>query len=321
MNTSSTETTIKTQAEQKNFRLGIFFAIAGTALFSLKSIFIKLAFLEGIDATTLLTLRMLVAFPLYVVVLVYAIKTRPEKAALMTKKDTFSILVLGFLGYYLASYLDFEGLSYVSAQLERLTLFTYPIMVALLSWLFFKEKITLNILASLVVSYIGVSFLFFNEAPNTSTAGVVNDGKVALGTALVALAAFSFALYVIFSKAFISRLGTLIFTSLMMSSSLVFILIHFFATHELSDLNVSPKLWMLVGFLSVFSTFIPSFFTSEAIHRIGATRTSIVGTIGPVVTIILAVNLLDEAFGLPQIIGLLLVLLGVSLLRAKKKSS
>jgi len=321
MNTSS----IRTSPEQKNFRLGVFFAIAGTALFSLKSIFIKLAFLEGIDATTLLTLRMLVAFPLYVVVLVYAIKTRPEKAASITKKDSFYILILGFLGYYLASYLDFEGLSYISAQLERLTLFTYPIMVALLSWLFFKEKITLNILASLVISYIGVSFLFFNETPSNSTVGVVTDvvknGQVALGTALVALAAFSFALYVIFSKAFISRLGTLIFTSLMMSSSLVFILIHFFATHELSDLDVSPKLWLLVILLSIFSTFIPSFFTSEAIHRIGATRTSIVGTIGPVVTIVLAVNLLGEAFGLPQIVGLLLVLLGVSLLRAKKSSN
>ena len=308
----ATSTAPTTSSDQKNFRLGIFFAIAGTALFSLKSIFIKLAFHEGIDATTLLTLRMLIAFPFYVIVLVYAIKTRPEKAALITKQDTFYILGLGFLGYYLASYLDFEGLSYVSAQLERLTLFTYPIIVALLSWLFFREKITLPIMASLVVSYIGVSFLFFNESHDMASAA---EGKVMLGTLLVAVAALSFAVYVIFSKAFISRFGSLIFTSLAMSSSLVFILIQFFATHELNDLDVSPKLWGLSILLAIFSTLIPSFFTSEAINRIGATRTSIMGTLGPVVTIVLAVYVLGEDFGWPQISGLLLVLLGVSLLR------
>lgn len=303
-----------TSSTQKQFRSGIFFAIAGTALFSLKSIFIKLAFQESIDATTLLTLRMLIAFPFYVVVLLYAMRTRPEKAAQLTKANVVKIFALGFFGYYLASYLDFEGLSYISAQLERLTLFTYPIMVALLSWVFFREKITLNVIASLGVSYIGVSFLFFNESPESSG---LPQGNTALGTILVATAAFSFSIYVIFSKAFISRLGSLIFTSIAMLSSLVFILIQFFATHDLSALNVSPRLWGLSILLAVFSTLIPSFFTSEAINRIGATKTSIMGTLGPVVTIILAVNLLGEEFGWPQIMGLLLVLLGVSLLRSR----
>ena len=269
------------------FRSGVFFAIAGTALFSLKSIFAKLAFAEGIDATTLVTLRMIIAFPFYVVILSYAIKTRPEKAALLTKKDGLLIFGLGFLGYYLASYLDFQGLYYVSAQLERLTLFTYPIMVALLSWVFFREKITLRILASLVVSYLGVSLLFFNEIPSTSA----GQNQLILGTSLVALAAFSFSIYLIFSKAFVSKFGSLIFTSLAMSSSMVFILVQFFTTHEFSDLNVSPRVWFLCFLLAVFSTVIPSFFTSEAINRIGATKTSIMGSVGPVVTIILAVNL------------------------------
>jgi len=306
---------MNTNLQQKNFRLGLFFAIAGTALFSLKSIFIKLAFQEDIDATTLLTLRMLIAFPFYLIILGYAIKTRPEKAALLTKKDALSILGLGFLGYYLASYLDFEGLSYISAQLERLTLFTYPIMVAILSWFFFKEKITLKVFGSLLISYIGVSFLFFNESSSTA---VNTATHTTLGTLLVAIAALSFSIYVIFSRAFISRLGSLIFTSIAMSSSLVFILIQFFATHRLEDLNVSAKLWGLSVLLAVFSTLIPSFFTSEAINRIGATRTSIMGTLGPVVTIILAVNILDEPFGWPQVVGLLLVLLGVSLLHKRK---
>ncbi len=300
-----------TSNTQDQFRSGVFFAIAGTALFSLKSIFAKLAFLEGIDATTLVTLRMLIAFPFYVVILTYAVKTRPEKAALLTKRDGLTIFGLGFLGYYLASYLDFQGLFYISAQLERLTLFTYPIMVALLSWVFFREKITMRIVTSLAISYVGVSLLFFNEAPSATT----KESQVLLGTGLVALAAFSFAIYLIFSKAFVSRFGSLIFTSLAMSSSMVFIIIQFLATHKLEDLNVSGRVWFLCFLLAVFSTVIPSFFTSEAINRIGATKTSIMGSVGPVMTIILAVNLLGEEFGAPQIAGLLLVLLGVSLLR------
>jgi len=302
--------TPQTQPNDK-FKSGVFFAIAGTALFSLKSIFAKLAFAEGIDATTLVTLRMLIAFPFYVVIFTYAIKTRPEKAALLTKKDGLFIFGLGFLGYYLASYLDFQGLFYISAQLERLTLFTYPIMVALLSWVFFREKITLRILASLVVSYMGVSLIFFNETPAEN----IQENQTLIGTTLVAMAAFSFAIYLIFSKSFVSRFGSLIFTSLAMSSSMVFILVQFFATHELEDLNVSGKLWFLCFLLAVFSTVIPSFFTSEAINRIGATKTSIMGSVGPVVTIFLAVQLLGEEFGLPQIAGLLLVVIGVSFLR------
>lgn len=298
--------------EPSNYRSGIFFAIAGTALFALKSIFIKLAFEEGIDAITLLTLRMLIAFPFYVVIFVYAVKTRPQKAALLNLKSILSIAALGFFAYYLASYLDFQGLTYISAQLERLTLFTYPTMVAVLSWFFFREKITLRTLASLAISYIGVSFLFFNES--------INKGSedVALGTLLVALAALSFSLYVIFSKTFINRLGSLIFTSLAMSASLFFITIQFLLTHELSDLNVSKRVWFLSFLLATVSTLIPSFFTSEAINRIGSTKTSIMGSIGPVVTIFLAVYLLGEDFGWPQVVGLLLVLLGVSFLRKNK---
>ncbi len=310
-NSTEQSTTKDVKSTNDKFRSGIFFAIAGTALFSLKSIFAKLAFIEGIDATTLVTLRMIIAFPFYVVILIYAIKTRPEKAALLTKRDGFMIFGLGFLGYYLASYLDFQGLFYISAQLERLTLFTYPIMVALLSWVFFREKITARIMVSLAISYAGVSLLFFNETPSAN----MTQNQIALGTSLVALAAFSFAIYLIFSRAFVSRLGSLIFTSLAMSSSMVFMLVQFFATHELQDLNVSGKVWFLCLLLAVFSTVIPSFFTSEAINRIGATKTSIMGSVGPVMTIILAVNLLGEEFGLPQIAGLVLVIIGVSFLR------
>jgi len=295
--------------EQKKYRIGFLFALIGTALFSIKAIFIKLAFIEGVDATIILTLRMLISFPFYLLILFYALNKRGASAAIFNKPDLFFIFILGFFGYYLAAYLDFEGLFYVSAQLERLTLFTYPIMVALLSWIFFREKITLSVWRALFLSYLGISLLYFND-----DASQLNQNR-GLGIALVATAALSFSFYVIFSKKFIGRYGSIIFTSMAMSSSTFFILVHFSLTHQMVDLNVSSTTWFLCALLAIFSTVIPSFFLSEAIHLLGATKTGIIGSLGPVFTIGLAVVILGEDFGWNHFGGLFLVLIGVSFIR------
>ncbi len=304
------QSNLNTDSTQNHQVSGFLFAIAGTMLFSLKSIFIKLAFMEDIDTTTLMFLRMSIAFPFYIMVLMYALRTRPAKAAQLNKRNISLTITLGFLGYYLASYLDFESLQHISAQLERLVLFTYPIIVAILSWVFFREKITIKVFISMILSYAGVGFLFFNEA------GAGNENLV-LGTVLVGAAAFFFSVYVVFSKALISKLGSLIFTSIAMSTALVFIVMQFAATRELSDLDVSPRIWLLSFLLAIFCTLIPSFLTAEAINRIGATRMSITGSVGPVFTIFVAVMFLGEDFGWEHIVGLFLVLIGVGLLRTR----
>ena len=301
MRDATTETTTK---EHANFNLGLLFAVIGTALFGLKSIFIKLAFAEGVDAPTLLSLRMLIAFPLYVLILWWVMRKPSGNIRAITTKDLFAILVLGFLGYYLASLLDFEGLNHISAQLERLTLFTYPVMVALLSWVIFSEKITKQVWFSLGCTYLGVSFLYLYETSTTQQ-------SIALGTTLVALAALSFSYYVIFSKRYIQRLGSLFFTSVAMLSSTVFVFIHFFITHAISDLQVSNTIWLYAFLLGIVSTLLPSFMISEAISRIGGTKTSIAGSVGPVFTILLAVAVLGEDFGWAQFVGMILVIVGV----------
>ncbi len=295
------------EKEQSNFRMGLAFAIIGTALFGLKSIFIKLAFAEGIDAPTLLSLRMLIVLPLYMLILWWVMRKPSTAIKEVTTKDFFAILVLGFLGYYLASLLDFEGLNYISAQLERLTLFTYPVMVALLSWIIFGEKITKQVWFALICTYLGVMFLYIYETSTT-------QHSIALGTTLVALAALSFSCYVIFSKRYIQRLGSLFFTSVAMLSSTLFVFMHFFITHGIdgiSNLHVSNTIWLYAFLLGVVSTLVPSFMISEAIARIGGTKTSIAGSVGPVFTILLAVAILGEDFGWVHFVGMILVITGV----------
>ena len=287
-------------------QFGLWLAIVGTALFALKSIFIKLAYAHGVDTTTLLTLRMLLALPFYAVILGWLL--RKPQTLKPVPLELLTLLGLGFMGYYLASWLDMEGLQHISAQLERLTLYTYPIMTTLLGWVFLREKITWRIVLALVLTYSGIVLLYAHEAQ-------WNDGNARLGVMLVTMAALTFACYVVFSKRLIGKLGSLLFTSIAMLASTLFIFVHFLATHAFADLAVPLPVWGYAVLLSVFSTVLPSFMISEAIARIGAAKTSIVGTVGPVFTILLAVWLLGEPFGWFHLAGMVLVMYGVSLLR------
>jgi drug/metabolite transporter (DMT)-like permease len=286
---------------------GLLLAIGGTALFALKSIFIKLAYAHGVDTTTLLMLRMLLALPFYLGMLVWLLR-RPDSVSPLPR-EWLSLAILSFMGYYLASWLDMEGLQHISAQLERLTLYTYPIMTTLLGWVFLREKITRQIVLALVLTYSGVMVLYSHEA-------TLSGSNVHLGVMLVAMSALTFSCYVVFSKRLIEKLGSLLFTSIAMLASTVFIFAHFAATHSLETLARLPApVWGYGVLLAVFSTLIPSFMVSEAITRIGTAKTSIVGTVGPVFTIGLAVLILGEPFGWFHLAGMALVLIGVSLLR------
>ncbi len=293
-------------SNQKLLQSGLLLAIGGTALFGLKSIFIKLAYAEGVDTVTLMTLRMLIAMPFYLLMLGWLLRKPDTQRPI--PKELMMITGLGFLGYYMSSLLDMEGLNYISAQLERLTLYTYPIITTLLGWLFMKEKITLRIVMALILTYSGVLLLYAYE-----TLG--NSENTHLGVILVMGAATTFSIYVVFSKQYISRFGSRLFTSIAMLASTGFVLIHFTVTHNFSDLLINNAAWFYAGLLAIFSTLIPSFLISEAIARIGSSKTSIVGTIGPVFTILMAVLVLGEPFGWFHLGGMLLVIFGVSFLK------
>ena len=297
-------------SDQTQFRSGMALAVAGTFLFALKSIFIKLAFAAGADATTLLMFRMTYALPFYAAVLW---KLRRTAAPTPTGPfDWFQSLTLGFLGYYLASYLDLSGLQYVSAQMERLTLFTYPTMVAFLAWMFLGEKIDRRIIAAIILSYLGVALMYSQERSLTE------GSQVGLGIALVFGAAISYSVYILFAKPTMQRIGSRQFTSLAMIGSTFFVGVHFFITHSLSDLLDADPMVHVYGIVLAFvCTVLPSFMINEAILRIGATRTTVVGSVGPVLTMGLAILVLAEPTSISHIAGMGIAILGVSLVAKK----
>lgn len=289
---------------------GFLLAIIGTALFSLKSIFIKLSYMQGLNADSVLMLRMAIALPIYTGILIWLYR-KQGAAPESLHKNLSMIIFLGFIGYFLSSWLDLKGLEYISAQLERLTLFSYPILVAILGSVFFKMPLTKSIVLALIITYAGVWVVFNQELS-------VSGENVEYGTLLVFLAALSFSIYVLIGKKIIHEVGSLWFTSIAMIVSSVFVLLYYVLFFNYSSLLVTQMAWLWIILLAIFSTVIPSFMIAEAIAKIGPAQTGVIGTLGPMVTIVLAVLFLNESFTVSHAVGICLVIGGVTVLARGK---
>jgi len=291
-------------------------AIAGVFGFSFKAILIKLAYAwHPVDAVTLLALRMLFSAPFFIAMAWWA--GRQPGALAITKPDWLRLAWLGFIGYYLASLLDFMGLAYITASLERLVLFLYPTLVVVLSAVMRGRRITRRQVLALLISYGGIAFVFASDLR------VAGDRSATLaGGALVFGSALAYALYLIDAGAVIARLGSLRFIAWAMLVSSVFVLAHFAVTRDIGLLRVPASIYALTLAMAIFSTVLPTWLIAEAIHRIGASTSSLIGSLGPVFTIGLGALLLGEAVQGIQLLGAALVLIGVLLvtLRPAAKS-
>lgn len=288
---------------------GALLAAVAAVGFSGKAILIKLAYFYPVDAVTLLALRMLMSLPFF---LIMALLSGRNPGLSMERGDWGAILGLGFLGYYLASYLDFLGLQYISAGLERLILFLYPTMVLAISALVLKLPVTRLHVAALALSYGGIVLVF---ADNVRLAG--NAAETALGSLLVFGSALSYAIYLVWGGQVITRLGSVRFTAYAMTVASVLCIVQFALTHPWSALVLPAPVYGYGFLMAVLSTVLPVWATSEGIRRIGASRAALVGAIGPVSTIFLANLFLDEPITAPQLAGAGLVLAGVLLLSLK----
>lgn len=300
-------TVSQSSTEPRYYRLiGFLLAIFGAGLFSVRPILVKFAYLDSVDSVTLLTLRMLFSAPFYIILLVIFMRDSKRRGSL-NKGVVLQASIIGLMGYYVASLLDLIGLQYISAQLERLLLFTYPTLVVIFGALLFRQKITANTLIALAVSYAGVAFIF---AYDLSYYGE----DIIKGSMFVGLSALIFAFYVLFGKRVISQIGSRLFTCLAMIAASAGIIVHFLVTNQLQDLDTTLRVYLLCFAIAIFCTILPSFMISEAIARIGPDKNSISGTVGPVFTTLFAVSLLGEAFTYYHAVGMFLVILGVSVL-------
>ncbi len=282
---------------------GLALAAAGAFAFSGKAIIVKLAYRYGVDALTLIMYRMLFALPMFVALSWWASRGR----APLQRRDWIAVLGLGFCGYYLASTLDFAGLQFVSASLERLILYLNPTLVLLIGALWFKRRVSARQLAALAVSYLGVLVVFGQEL---SFAG----DNVALGTALVFGSALAYAVYLVASGEVVQRIDSMRLTGLATTVACVLCLVQFVVLRPLAAADVAPEVLWLSLLNAVACTFAPVAMVMMAIERIGAGLTAQTGMIGPLATIAMGVTILGEPFTPWLAAGTLLVLAGVWLL-------
>jgi len=291
---------------------GFAYAIGAALLFSCKPIIIKWAYSYGIDALSLMLLRMILALPVYLLIGTIIIRKRNIK---LPAKHWLSAAFVGLFGYYLATLLDLKGLELANAQLERIILYAYPTLVVVLGAIIFKHKVTKQQIGALVLCYAGIICIFLQDLS-------LQGKQVIEGSLLILLSALSYAIYMLFSKKHIDRLGSLLFTCISMTSATLATIIHTSIALSYGELNpnewvLSNELMAIVLLLTFAATIVPSFMISEAVSRIGAANAALTGTVGPIMTSIMAVALLGEIFTLYHGIGMVLVILGVSRLKPK----
>ncbi len=285
--------------------MGYAFAAIGAVLFSTKAIIVKLAYDVRLDPETLLALRMAFSLPFYLGIGALALRERQRSGlALPAPGQWIRAAFVGLLGYWFASYLDFLGLTYISAQFERLILFTYPLFVVLLGAAFFAQPVSRRILAAIAVSYSGLALIF---SENFSLQGA----HVALGAAFVLVSSIAFALYQLLAGNAMRGMGPRLFTCVAMTGAALGAFVQFFVGHPADALLVTGTPLAYSVLIAIGATVIPSFFLNAALHRISAQANSAIGTISPVVTILLSAAILGEPLTAIGITGALLVIGGI----------
>lgn len=222
--------------------------------------------------------------------------------------------MIGVLGYYMASYLDFRGLSYISASLERLILFSYPVFVLLMSLLFLKKKITRAQILSILITYTGIAIIFYNRGGITA-----GDSKeIIIGTAFVFGSAFTYAGYLVATSSMVASVGSKRLTTYSLMVSCIAVIIHYGVSQPFDLFSYPIPVYLLSFGMAVFATVIPSFLINEAIKRIGAPTVAIIGSLGPVSTITLSMIFLGEMLTPVQFLGAFVIISGVVFITRNK---
>ena len=290
--------------------IGYLFAASGAALFSTKAIFIKLAYMDKVDAALMLALRMMTAAPFFIAVALFTIWRKYKTGQpLPPTKAWASAAAIGLFGFYLSAWLDFAGLQYITAQLERLLLFTYPVLVMILGALFFGQHIGIRGVIGAAVTYAGLGVVFI-------TAREIGGSNLYLGAALVLACAFIFAFQQLFSKTVIKDMGSVLFTCVVMIAATPACMAHYIIQSGDFYFTATPRFYWLAAGCGFFATVLPGFLMNASLARVSAQSSSMIASISPVITIILAVWVLGEKFTWFDAAGAAIVIAGILIFAA-----
>lgn len=288
--------------------VALLMAMVGAVLFSNKAILAKLMYLEGADALDVITLRMVFALPFF---LMMAVWLHVRSPCPLTRYEIIQLWLVGFLGYYLASILDFVGLEYISTGLERLLLFLVPSIVLLISHFFLHRPVVAKQWWAMCVAYAGIVLVFAHEVHLVGP-------HVVLGSVLVLGSALAYSLYLVISGgALVQRLGAVRLVAYAMLISTVFSVLHFAWVRDVADLNrlvgAHPRLLVYSLMIAVLGTVFPTVMTMFAVSRLGSAVVAQIGMLGPISMLLMGSVFLNEPITVFQLVGTFLVLLGMTL--------
>ena len=301
------------QPSKKTLIQGFLISFSGAIIFSTKAILVKLAFRSTpADGLTLLMLRMLLSLPFYLAAAWWG--ARDTRQPPLTRRQWMGVLTLGLLGYYLSSLFDFVGLQHISAGLERLILFLYPSFSVLINSVAFRQSISRVQYWALLLTYAGIGIAYYGEIR-------IDTGNAHFywGSLLVFLCAITYACYLSGAGQLIPSVGAARFTTYSMLAATIGVLTHYFLRAAITGSSLLPTgpasgtLWTYGFLLALVATVIPSFLLSAGMKRIGANNAAIVTSIGPVSTILQAHFFLGERIFFEQVVGTILVIVGVLL--------
>lgn len=290
---------------------GIIICLLGAVCFSTKAIFVKLAYREtNVDPVTLLALRMIFSLPFFVISAWWS--SSSSQNVRFTWKQWLAVASIGCLGYYVSSLLDFLGLQYITAGIERLILFVYPTLVLIMSALVFKVKIKRTQWLALFITYGGLMIAFWGEV---SFDGQSNNFYT--GVVLIFVCAITYAVYIVGSGQLIPTIGPSKFNSYAMSFAALAVILHFLVTNDNSLFVLDKQVYIYSFLMAIIGTVIPSYLVAGGIKRVGSNNAAIIGSIGPVSTIVQAYFFLQEPIHLLQLTGTGLILVGILMITRK----
>jgi len=295
--------------------VGALLVFLSAVCFSSKAVIVKLAYQYHVDSVSLLTLRMAFSVPVFLIT-AFLSKARPDEPnTLLVAKDYVWLVLLGFIGYYLSSLFDFLGLQYVTAGLERLILFVYPTLVVIFSAVFLGKPIQKKQYLALGLTYAGVLLVLVGDVHVESRANIIKGGL------LVFASAVTYATYLMGSGQLIPKFGTVRFTSYAMSLAALGVFMHYLIAGQSSILALPRPVYYYSFLMAMVATVAPAYLLSEGIRLVGAGNASIIASIGPISTILLAYIFLGEQVSFIQLVGTAIVLAGILLITLRKNKS
>jgi drug/metabolite transporter (DMT)-like permease len=283
----------------------ILLAGLGAMLFSAKAIVVKLCYHHGADTQSVLALRMLFSLPFFWgAVAWHSIVRRPQP---LSARDVRTMLLLGFIGYYVASYFDFLGLRYISAGLERIILYLSPTIVLVLSAMLFGRRIARRQWLAMFVAYAGVTLVFLHDVRLTGDRAV-------LGSAFVLAGAVAYAIYLIYAGEIVGRVGSIRLVAYASASATFFCVVQSLVWNPQGLVTQRPEVYGLSLLNASLCTFVPMLLTMTAVNRVGSGLAAQAGVVGPVATVFLGWWFLGESVGLVQLAGVAVVLASMAVL-------